>query len=477
MGVTYEYTSAGIVDKYTSHEGVVHDSLIGLGYDWEQIGDPGIRPRYPFKIYLPQTTDEVIAAINETRQLGQRLVIRSKGHSSNDLVFNEAGSILCTSMLNKILEVNEEALSVTVQAGAITAELDEHLLERGYGLPVLGDHNDITAGGFASVGGISPSSIRYGMFVDNVLAFEYVTFDGQLVGCTREGNPEEFFRVLCGTGQFGVLVQLTVRIIRVDKYRTILRNRIRHYLKVEEFIADTERYLGDFGDARMGRGAWFDLPLGKAHLKIGQFSTYVETRQSAYKRLRNKLVYGYLHDIGKWAGRVPRPVELLLKALALGGLIFSPRYASIKNVESFTDRITDSTVGDPTRWYILLAPAESYAILCRKLYELALDYRTRYQCFTLVALYVKGIKSDYLSRGEPDRHFSELTLYVGINLKHMTEKILSDLVSQIDDLCVEHGSYRYMHTKTVKDSERRSVVDPNAFYARKLSISGVGLAS
>jgi hypothetical protein len=67
MGITYEYTPAGIVDKYTSHEGVVHDSLIGLGYDWEQIGDPGIRPRYPLKIYLPQTAEDVIAAIRETR--------------------------------------------------------------------------------------------------------------------------------------------------------------------------------------------------------------------------------------------------------------------------------------------------------------------------------------------------------------------------------------------------------------------------
>lgn len=467
MGVTYEYTSVGIVDKYTSHEGVVHDSLIGLGYDWEQIGDPGIRPRYPFKVYLPQTTDEVIAAIKETQRLGQRLVIRSKGHSSNDLVLNEGGSVLCTAMLNKILDVDEELLSVTVQAGAITAELDEHLLARGYGLPVLGDHNDITAGGFAAVGGISPTSIRYGMFVDNVLEFEYVNFDGQLVGCSREKNPDEFYRVLCGTGQFGVLVQLTARIIRVDKYRTILRNRIRHYLQADKFITDTQHFLNDFGKTLMGRGAWFDLPVGSGHLRIGQFSAYVETKQSGYKRLRNKIIYGYLHKIGKWAGRVPKPVEMLLKALALAGLLFSPRYASIKNVESFTDKITDSTVGDPTRWFILLTPAESYATVFRKLYELALDYRARYKCFTLVSLYVKGISSDYLSNGDPNRHFSELTLYVGVNLKQMNEKILSDLVSQIDDLCIKHGSYRYMHTKTVKDSERRSLIDPNAIYAQR----------
>ena len=151
------------------------------------------------------------------------------------------------------------------------------------------------------------------MFVDNVLAFDYVTPDGRLVTCTREKTPYEFFSVLCGTGQFGVLVQLTVRIIRADKYRTILRNRIRHYLKVDRFVAGSERYLEDFGEAVMGRGAWFDLPIGNSHLRIGQFSTYVETRQSGYKGLRNKVIYGYLHLIGKWAGRVPRPGSVRIR--------------------------------------------------------------------------------------------------------------------------------------------------------------------
>jgi len=39
----------------------------------------------------------------------------------------------------------------------------------------------------------------------------------------------------------------------------------------------------------------------------------------------------------------------------------------------------------------------------------------------------------------------------------------------MDDLCIEHGAFRYMHTKTVKDPQRRRLIDPNAAYNREAS--------
>lgn len=38
--------------------------------------------------------------------------------------------------------------------------------------------------------------------------------------------------------------------------------------------------------------------------------------------------------------------------------------------------------------------------------------------------------------------------------------LLEDVVSDLDDLCIEHGAFRYMHTKTVNDKRRLSI-DPN----------------
>jgi len=54
--------------------------------------------------------------------------------------------------------------------------------------------------------------------------------------------------------------------------------------------------------------------------------------------------------------------------------------------------------------------------------------------------------------------------YVGIDPKGMTDDVLNNLISQMDDTCIEHAAYRYMHSKTVKHLKRSRRVDPNAYY-------------
>ncbi len=453
--------------EYTSHETFAHDSIDSLGYDWERVANPNIQPKLPLKIYLPQSTEDIVQIIKETKQLGQKIKIRSKGHSSNDLVLEDKGNVLCTEKLNKILEINEDEMTVTVQSGTILAELDIYLSKKGYGLPVIGDHNHITAGGFASVGGISPSSHRYGMFVDNVRRLEYVNWDGEVITCSKTNNPEEFYKILTGTGQYGVIATVTCDIIRVEKFKTILQNNLSVFWNADKFIAGSSKYISDPGEFLMERGVWVDF----GQLKVGQFSAYKDVSQSPLKSLRNTIDYKYLHTLGNWAGRLPKQIDIFVKALGMAGIIFSPKYASIKNVETFTDKVLDSTVGDPTRMLIVLAPVEKYALLFRKLYDLSLEYRAKYGCFTFISFYVKAIRSDYLAQGDPNKRFCELMFYLGINPTKMTDGILNDIVAQIDDLCVEHQAFRYMHTKTGKDAELRRKIDPNAFYAQAKNVS------
>jgi len=452
--------------RITSHETFTHDSIDSLGYDWERVANPGIAPRFPRKVYLPRTTEDVVAAVRECKTLGEPLTIRSKGHSSNDLVLTD-GALLATDRLNQIVQVDEKNLRVTVQAGAISAQVDDELAKRGLGLPVIGDHNHITVGGFASVGGISPASHRFGLFVDTVERLEYVTWDGELVSCSREKRSSEFFKVLTGLGRHGVIVTLTVRMIRVDKYGTVLKNRQRHYYSVEKFIEGTAASIRNPGAALMERGVWVDIPLPVGpNVTLGQFSAYHETRQTPWAKARDLVAYNALHGLGYVSGTLPAPVDQALKYVGMAGVMFSPMYATMKNVEFFTDKILDSTVGDPTRMFIVLAPLDAYEDLFRASYELMREFRNQHDCFTFISVYVKAITSPYLARGGENDRFCELMFYCGMAEGGMDRATLDNLVLRLDDIVIAHAGLRYMHSLTSTDPGRRDKVDPNMHYAR-----------
>ncbi|TYP88978.1 FAD-binding protein [Blastococcus xanthinilyticus] len=453
--------------RISSHETFAHDSIDSLGYDWERISNPTMPPRFPRKIYLPQTTEDIVAAVREAKQLGERLSIRSKGHSSNDLVLTEGGSMLLTEKLDGILEVDREAMTATIQAGAVSAQVDDHLSELGLGLPVIGDHNHITAGGFASVGGISPASHRFGLFVDQIERLQYVTWDGDLVACSREENRDDFHKVLCGLGRHGVMATLTVRLIEIDKYRTVLKNHQQHHWDVEAFISGAAHAIRNPGEAQYERGVWIDFPRrGGGSFGMGQFSAYHPTDQTAYAKARDRLSYDALHGLGYVGGRLPARVDRALKLAGMTGVLFSPMYATVKNVEFFTDKVLDSTVGDPTRMFIVLAPLDRFEQLFRETYELMRRYRTERDCFTFISVYVKSITSEYLATGGRGNQFCELMFYQGMSAGGMDEQVLEELVTELDDICIAHDGFRYMHTKTSKDPARRDKVDPNVHWTR-----------
>jgi hypothetical protein len=457
--------------RITSHETFDHDSIDSLGYDWSRIGHPDIAPKFPLKIYLPRSTDDLVKIVREAKQLGETLMIRSKGHSSNDLVLKEGGAVVVTEKLNQIIEIDEDAMTATVQSGAISAQVDDFLATKGLGFPIIGDHNHITVGGFASVGGISPASHRFGLFIDTIERLEYVNWDGEVIRCSRTEKPDHFFKVLAGWGQHGIIATITVNIIKIDKYGTVLENEQSRYRDVEAFIAGSKKFIEDPGDSLYERGVWIDFKLPKRRLTVGQFSAYYETPQSRLHKVRNRASYGYLHRIGYMAGRLPPGADRTLKYVGTMGVIFSPKFATIKNIEFFTDKILDSTVGDPTRMFIVLAPLHAYEDLFRDSFNLMVDYRERTGCFTFVSVYVKCITSDYLSQGSDQKRFCELMFYMGINNKNMTEELLEEVTSDFDDITIKHGGFRYMHSKTVKDS-RLAKIDPNAYYAKAQRVDG-----
>ncbi len=459
--------------EINQHETFDHDSIDSLAYDWDRIGDPDGPPRFPLKFYVPQNTEDVVRCVKECATLGQVLTVRSKGHSSNDLVTPVGGAVLLSEKLHGVIEVDEQAMTATVWSGTPSADVDDHLATMGLGLPVIGDHAHITVGGFASVGGITASSFKYGMFVDIIQRLEYVDWEGEVHVVDRTDGVDEFHRLLMGLGRHGVITKVTVTIIAIEKYETYWRNDDTRYRQLDDFITGSRDLCAEPpDDATFLRGLWVDFPMssGKS-VEMGTFSVYRDADPSLARRGLESVAYGGLHRLGWLAGRLPEKVDKVVKLAGMAGVVLAPKYATVKNAEFFTEKILDATVGDPQRFLVVISPIGIYEEQFRLLWDMMVDYRTRYRCFTFITLYVKSIKSPYLAQGDPgNERWVEFLFYVGIDPDIMTDALLDQIAHDLDQNCIDTGSFRYMHTRTGRDPERLAKIDPNAPYNGGVSV-------
>ena len=425
-------------------------------------------PQFPLKIYLPRTTDDVVRVLKEVKQLGETLVVRSKGHSSNDLVLAGGGSMLVTEKLSGSIELDESAMTVKVQGGQISAELDEWLAARGLGLPIIGDHNHITVGGFASVGGISGASHWQGLFVDNVVALELVDWDGNVVECSETDRPELFRAVLLGLGRLGVIATLTLKVIKAEKYTTYWQNDQDHFRSLDDFLSATQPVMErPPADANMMRALYADLPMNEGkRFGIGMLSLYRDTDASAYARARNAMAYGPLHRIGWVSGSLPGEVDKAMKMAGFASVLFSPKYATIKNVESFPTRSSTPW------WESRPAPRGAVARRARRrpqppALRPAGRLSRAHQCLTVVALHVKGIRSAYLGHGDPDARFCEVLFDVGIEPEKLPTSCWTSS-SRSSTTSASSTAPGVTCTAGRPHPEQRRAVDPNTFYADQL---------
>jgi FAD/FMN-containing dehydrogenase len=453
--------------RINQHETFDHDSIDSLFYDWDRIGDPDGPARSPLKFYVPRSTEDVVRCVLECRELGQVLFVRSKGHSSNDLVTPVGGAVLLTEKLHGVIEVDTRAMTATVWAGTPSAQVDAHLTHLGLGLPVIGDHADITVGGFTSVGGITASSFRFGLFVDVVQRLEYVDWTGAVHIVDRSDGVDEFNRLLMGLGRHGVITKVTVSIISIHKDSTYWRNDATRHRDLDAFVAESRELCANPPtDARFLRGVWVDFPMpGDRNLQFGTMSVYRDTDMNAVRRASEAASYGGLHRLGWMAGRLPEGADKAVKMAGMAGVLVGPKYATVRNAEFFTEKILDATVGDPQRFLVVISPIEIYEEQFHRLLQMVIDYREAHGCFTFISLYVKSINSPYLAQGDPDnQRWVEFLFYVGVNPDLMTDALLDGIADDLDQNCIDTGSYRYMHTRTGRAPERLGAIDPNAPY-------------
>jgi FAD/FMN-containing dehydrogenase len=170
--------------------------------------------RRPRAIVRPLDPTEVGRVVSFARDTGLELAVRSGGHSSAGHSVSEGGLVLDLSQL-KQLEIDPDGrvagAAAGLTAGEVTSAAAAQHLAVGFG-----DTSSVGISGITLAGGIGYLVRKYGLTIDNLLAAEIVTADGELVRTDAEHHPDLFWAIRGGGGNFGVATRFEYRLRPLD---------------------------------------------------------------------------------------------------------------------------------------------------------------------------------------------------------------------------------------------------------------------
>jgi FAD/FMN-containing dehydrogenase len=159
--------------------------------------------RKPALIARCRSTEDVVAAMRVVRTHELAAAIRGGGHNIAGNAICEDGLVIDMSAMNAI-RVDQAQRVAHVQSGALLAQVDAATQAFGLATP-LGINSTTGVAGLTLGGGFGWLSRRLGLTIDNLRSAEVVTAAGEVVRASESENPELFWAIRGGGGNFGVV--------------------------------------------------------------------------------------------------------------------------------------------------------------------------------------------------------------------------------------------------------------------------------
>ncbi len=159
------------------------------------------------------TTDDVVAAVNRAREENLRVAVRGGGHSIAGLSAIEGGMLIDLAPMNGV-EIDAERRIAKVGGGALWKDLDGAAQEHGLAVPG-GVVSDTGVAGLTLGGGYGWLRRKHGLSCDSLIEAELVTADGSVVKASADENPDLFWAIRGGGGNFGIVTTFTFELHEV----------------------------------------------------------------------------------------------------------------------------------------------------------------------------------------------------------------------------------------------------------------------
>jgi FAD binding domain len=169
----------------------------------------------PAAVALPLTDADVVTVVDFAREEGLRVAAQATGHGAGAIASLE-GTILISTKHMRGVRIDPGTRRARVRAGAVWADVTGPAAA--YGLaPLAGSAPDVGVVGYTLGGGLSWLGRKHGLACNSVVAIELVTADGRHVRVDAAHDPELFWALRGGGGQFGIVTAIEFELYPVEE--------------------------------------------------------------------------------------------------------------------------------------------------------------------------------------------------------------------------------------------------------------------
>ncbi len=163
----------------------------------------GMIDRRPAMIARCNNVEDIVKAVHFARENGLTVSIKGGGHGVSGKAVCDDGLMIDLTNMKKVV-VDPDARTARVEPGATLGVLDE--ATQAHGLATTGGLvSETGVAGLTLGGGLGYLARRFGLTIDNLISAELVTADGRRIRVSDAENPDLFWALRGGGGNFGVV--------------------------------------------------------------------------------------------------------------------------------------------------------------------------------------------------------------------------------------------------------------------------------
>ena len=169
----------------------------------------------PVAVVLPESAHDIVATVAFAAGNGLRIAFNAGGHNTGPIDWSRDALLLKTERMTGI-EIDAQARRARVEAGVLSKPLAQAAGEHGL-CYLSGTSPDVGVLGYTLGGGYSWMVRKYGLAANGVLAVELVTADGRQVRADKDHEPDLFWAVRGGGGNFGAVTAIELALYPVPE--------------------------------------------------------------------------------------------------------------------------------------------------------------------------------------------------------------------------------------------------------------------